>query len=480
MSHSRMAVLLACVLLLVPGCKRHADVAAPDAGSSGDLASIEPLPAPIPLTIPDAGAVSDLLDVVALTKAKTFTSLKEARRTPERVFKLDLSNQGLTNLAGISRLTRLQSLDLSHNELHDVTALTALKRLQRLDLSFNPVRKLPIDLGMLEALEELDVSRAPELATVPLEVGKLQRLRILRIGSERLKRLPDELTRLPSLSVLSLQGCLSLTALPDDMGALKALTELDLGRTGLPPAEFDRLKAALPNVRVLGIPGEVDAEAGVDSEQTARRETLLKRAAELAEAPCDEVLEKGRAPYLAPLVEDDDVAILVDGEESPLGKVVEHYAGCREEADQMASQSLSPRLTTRMAALKDALTAFEEARATLLEVSEPEETRSVVLRLAHQAQRADVLAEVLRALRSHGEEEDADVASGSARASPVYKLQKQLIELSGAPDPEHGSGYGAAYAALKDAAKSLQATVRPLPERAQFIVYRRMEDVLKE
>ena len=85
---------------------------------------------------------------------KTYTSLEEALKTPDKVFKLDLSSQGLSSLPeSIGNLTNLTELDLSKNQLKSLPeSIGNLTNLTLLLLGDNKLNSLPESIGNLTNL----------------------------------------------------------------------------------------------------------------------------------------------------------------------------------------------------------------------------------------------------------------------------------------------------------------------------------------
>lgn len=104
---------------------------------------------------------ASLLDDAMLSKQKEFTSLEEALKDPAKVYRLDLSHNGLAEFPmEIVKFTNLQSLNLSNNGIERVPAeIGGLKKLQKLNLSTNGLKKLPAEIASLKHLKMLDVSQ---------------------------------------------------------------------------------------------------------------------------------------------------------------------------------------------------------------------------------------------------------------------------------------------------------------------------------
>lgn len=104
---------------------------------------------------------ASLLDDASLSKQKEFTSLEEALKDPSKVYRLDLSHNGLSDFPmEILQLPNLQSLNLSSNGIEKIPSeITKLSKLQRLNLATNGLKKLPAEIASLKYLKVLDVSQ---------------------------------------------------------------------------------------------------------------------------------------------------------------------------------------------------------------------------------------------------------------------------------------------------------------------------------
>ncbi len=140
----------------------------------------------------------------------------------------NLSGRGLQALPGdLAEAPGLRQLSLAGNRLVSLPDwLTSLVSLRHLDLSGNLFQALPSSLTSLADLEELDLS------------GNV------------LTGLPADLSGMASLKVLDLRGNL-LTDVPADLGRWPDLEILDLTGNPLPVSTVERLRQALPDVKIL-------------------------------------------------------------------------------------------------------------------------------------------------------------------------------------------------------------------------------------
>ena len=127
-----------------------------------------------------------------------------------RVTKLVLRSKGLVGPLplALGNLPRLEELDLGDNDLSGPipAALGNLARLEELDLGRNDLTgPIPAALGNLSRLEELDLSRNDLTGPIPAALGNLSRLEELDLSRNDLTGpIPAALERLSNLEGLSL------------------------------------------------------------------------------------------------------------------------------------------------------------------------------------------------------------------------------------------------------------------------------------
>ena len=109
-----------------------------------------------------------LLSKDSLKNLPTYSSLEEALKEPDKVIKLSLKKQKLTELPEeVLKFKNLQSLSLRNNKL------TAFPR----------------ELKQLQYLQELDLSRN-KMDTIYPEIGELTQLYYLNMNNNELSVLP--------------------------------------------------------------------------------------------------------------------------------------------------------------------------------------------------------------------------------------------------------------------------------------------------
>jgi len=174
---------------------------------------------------------------------KTYYSLNEALKEPEKVIILDLSNSNLTNFPSeIKYFINLTELNLSCNSIRQIDFnLGILKSLEKLDISFNSLEILPESFACLSNLKVFTAyyNRFKEL---PDSIGKLRNLRILELSSNGLIRLPNSIGELENLYYLDLNNN-QLENLPQSFGNLINLRILGLSSNSLTtlPENFGNL-----------------------------------------------------------------------------------------------------------------------------------------------------------------------------------------------------------------------------------------------
>ena len=112
--------------------------------------------------------------VVHSCAPKTYTSLEEALKNPEKVESLTLGWGKLTVFPKeIFRFKNLRRLNLKNNHLSTLPAkITELNQLERIDLSNNWFKTLPQGLDKLPRLKRLYLMRNPIPKELRAEIAK--------------------------------------------------------------------------------------------------------------------------------------------------------------------------------------------------------------------------------------------------------------------------------------------------------------------
>ena len=169
------------------------------------------------------GAKAQLLDQLGLDTVRTFHSLEQALKQPDRVYHLDLTREKLREVPeDVRRFTNLNILVLDRNKLKELPAwLAELPHLQELRLHRNRFGTFPEVICRLPHLKRLDLSRNA-LDGLPDCIGGLQELVSLDLWSN------------------------DIASLPDDIADLRALRFLDMRVIQLEEGEIERIRELVP------------------------------------------------------------------------------------------------------------------------------------------------------------------------------------------------------------------------------------------
>jgi len=159
-----------------------------------------------------------------------FTSMDDALKKPDEVYKLKLSGKQLTAVpSGISKFKNLVALDLSNNQITEASAeVFNLTNLIELNLGNNKLTSVPSQICSLKNLENLylngnnitgigsELSCLPDLQKLFLQnnqitslssdIGNLKNLKYLYLFGNSIEKIPDELYNLSKLQVLLLNN----------------------------------------------------------------------------------------------------------------------------------------------------------------------------------------------------------------------------------------------------------------------------------
>lgn len=143
-------------------------------------------------------AIGILKDIVNKETMITATSMSEALKQPEKVYKLRLRNSKTSILSPeIGKLVNLRILDISGSR----------------------IKNIPSEIENCVYLKSI-IANASQLSEIPKSIGNLKRLRNLNFAYCKIKELLEEFGKLESLWSLSL-GSNQLSALPESISNLK-------------------------------------------------------------------------------------------------------------------------------------------------------------------------------------------------------------------------------------------------------------------
>ena len=169
--------------------------------------------------------------VDSLAIKKEYVNIDEALKNPEKVFRLNLSNQKI-DIPSISwdKFVNLEYLSFKNDHLKEVPKeIKNLKKLKVLDLSGNDFKILPKEFSQLSNLEELFLNDEKNLKLEEnIEViSLLPHLRILHLENDNLKHLPKNFFKLKSIESLYLNNNF-FKEIPVEVRGLNQLNFLDL------------------------------------------------------------------------------------------------------------------------------------------------------------------------------------------------------------------------------------------------------------
>jgi Leucine-rich repeat (LRR) protein len=165
-----------------------------------------------------------------LDRQKLFTSLEEALREPDNVYRLALKrlkrNDSLPEK--IFLLTKLQELTVTKSKLQTINKnIVQLTNLQYLNLDHNHLVKLPDELTELIHLKKLIISRNM-IYKLPETIGNMTVLYEIVAWGNELYSLPE-----------------SITALSE------TLQKLDLRQISFRRNEIEKIESQLPKTKIL-------------------------------------------------------------------------------------------------------------------------------------------------------------------------------------------------------------------------------------
>lgn len=193
-------------------------------------------------------AQSTLLDSVTLSSQPVFSSIRQAIKEPEKVYRLSLD--GLLADADLSandelyRFKNLQELKISGKRFNNDTlpeSITKLANLQILSLWHTPFKYLPASIKDLQNLEKIYVTGS--LVALPKEIGELKKLHTLYISYSGILVLPETVKDLKNLKELAFYYT-QITDITSSIGYLKNLQILNISGTKVTnlPKEISQLK----------------------------------------------------------------------------------------------------------------------------------------------------------------------------------------------------------------------------------------------
>jgi Leucine-rich repeat (LRR) protein len=143
-------------------------------------------------------------------KIKEYTSLSDALKEPEKVLRLNLSNQDINiSNENWSKFINLEYLSLKNDHLKEIpSAISNIKSLKTIDLSNNDFTNLPEEFSNLTNLEEiyLNDEKNMNLPKTLSILSKLPKLKSLHLENDNLSVLPSEVLSFKNLESLYLNN----------------------------------------------------------------------------------------------------------------------------------------------------------------------------------------------------------------------------------------------------------------------------------
>lgn len=173
------------------------------------------------------GAQCQLLSESELKKKPVFTSIEEAAKSPQEVYRMKLKIKADSLPDELFQFTNLQELVVSRCKLNVLNVrIGELTQLQRLDVSVNHLVALPESICRLNHLKELIINRNI-IAALPEGIGGMEALEYIDAWSN------------------------PLYVLPEGISALRyTLKEVDLRQVELRDEELEAMEKLLPETKI--------------------------------------------------------------------------------------------------------------------------------------------------------------------------------------------------------------------------------------
>lgn len=158
--------------------------------------------------------------------------LEEALKSPEKVYRLNLSNTNfkMPSDSVWSRFINLEFLSLKNDHLKEIPGgIGNLKNLKTLDLSGNDFRVLPQSFSSLTNLKEIYLNNEVNMNVdkTLMVLKDLPNLQILHLENDNLKRFPKSLLNFNRLEELYLNNN-RFKKIPKELKQIKSLHYVDL------------------------------------------------------------------------------------------------------------------------------------------------------------------------------------------------------------------------------------------------------------
>lgn len=170
---------------------------------------------------------AQLLSRAVLKTQPVFTSIEEAQKNPEQVYRLKLKIKADSLPDAVFQFTNLQELTISKCRLSVLNQrISELTNLEYLDVSANQLVRLPNSLCDLLNLKELIINRN-HIEELPEQIGKLTQLTYIDAWDNPLYSLPRSISDLRF-----------------------SLHELDMRQIELRDEELEAMEKLLPETKI--------------------------------------------------------------------------------------------------------------------------------------------------------------------------------------------------------------------------------------
>ncbi|ELP83833.1 leucine-rich repeat containing protein, putative [Entamoeba invadens IP1] len=139
---------------------------------------------------------------------------------------VDLSQNNLCRVEGITSLSNLVVMNLGTNKITSLPSIGCLLKLENIDVSNNRIGSLPISITQLTYLSSFNGDYNP-IKSLPEGFLKLKSLRLISLCHSQFEGFTEPLGALSRLQTLMVSN-LNLTTLPKEINAVKEMRTLDV------------------------------------------------------------------------------------------------------------------------------------------------------------------------------------------------------------------------------------------------------------
>lgn len=217
-------------------------------------------------------AIEILQEKIDKESMVTATSLSEALKEPEKVYKLRLRNSRTSNLPPeIGKLVNLRVLDISGSRIKNIppevencihlksiianasqlseipSTIGSLKKLRNINFGYCKIKELPEEFGNLESLWSLSLG-SNQLSDLPESFSNLKNLQMLSISKNNFKKFPNEVLSLECVGNLWMHGN-NFKRIPIEIVNLKRLHHFLVDASEI--ENIEEIKLLIPDVRII-------------------------------------------------------------------------------------------------------------------------------------------------------------------------------------------------------------------------------------